>query len=375
MKNINDLLAEMLVNKASDLYLTYGHAPAFRIKGRVQSVDMEALDDEFLQASIDTLIPADKIPEFEDTMELNTALNWQDRARFRINAYRQQQHNALVIRRINTEIPSLDELKLPEVYQNLIMQARGLVLLVGATGSGKSTSMASMVDYRNANSSGHIITIEDPIEYLHHHKGCIISQRDVGIDTYSFGMALKNALRQQPDLIVIGEIRDAETMEHAINFSETGHLCLATLHANNANHAIERILSFFPEERRAQMRLSLANNLRGILGQRLVDNVRKERSLVSEIMLNEGLIRTLIIEEKLGEIKEIMANNRGNNANGNGGMQTFDQVLYDLVLSKDITEEVALKEADNIANLRLRISQSKPNNLGSTPFFAARRDF
>jgi twitching motility protein PilU len=274
---------------------------------------------------------------------------------------------------INTVIPTPEQLYLPKVYSDLVMMGRGLILVVGQTGSGKSTSLAAMIGHRNRHGTGHIITIEDPIEFVHQHHGCIISQRDVGIDTFSFGIALKNALRQRPDLVLIGEVRDRETMEHAINFSETGHLCLATLHANNANQAIERILSFFPEEKHPQIRLNLSLNLKAILSQRLILNLKGTRSLAAEVMLNNGLIKSLIEDGKIREIKEMM--HKGTDQ----GIRTFDQSIFELYSQGIISEEIALSEADNLANMKLNISQStmakkqeappqSPTVLPSAPF-------
>lgn len=348
---LDPLLQEMVERKGSDLYLTFGCPPSLRLTDRILPLTREPLTDDLIQSYLDEILSADQRDEFEGTLEYNTSVNWQDRARFRINVYQQQQHAGIVFRRINTEIPSIESLQLPEVYGNLIMQKRGLILVVGPTGSGKTTSLAAMIGHRNRNGTGHIITIEDPIEFVHQHDGCIVSQRDVGIDTFSFGIALKNALRQRPDVVLIGEIRDRETMEHAITFSETGHLCVATLHSNNANQAIERVLNFFPEEKHAQVRLNLSLNLKGILSQRLVLNKEGGRSLAVEVMLNTGLIKSLIEEGKIREIKELMERGRDE------GMQTFDQCLFGLFASGMITEEVATAEADNPANLRLNIRQ------------------
>ena len=261
--SMNSLLQAAVDKHASDIYLTYGAYPCLRLGDQMEPFPSGTLDDEMIQSLMEELLTEDELDEFETTLELNTSMTWGEKARFRINVYRQQKHNALVIRRIQTHIPTIEELNLPSAYSNLIMQKRGLVLVVGQTGCGKSTSLAAMIGHRNTNGFGHIITIEDPIEYVHNHKQCIVSQRDIGIDTYSFGMALKNALRQHPDVILIGEIRDREAMEHAINYAETGHLCIATLHANNASQSIERILNFFPEEKHAQIRMNLSINLKG----------------------------------------------------------------------------------------------------------------
>ena len=255
------------------------------------------------------------------------------------------------MRRIRTEIPSLESLSLPKIYNELIMEKRGLILVVGPTGSGKSTSLASMLEYRNTHGSGHIITIEDPVEFIHEHRGCIITQRDVGIDTYSFGIGLKNSLRQTPDVIVIGEVRDRETKEHAIVFAETGHLCLATLHANNASQAIERVINFFPEEKHKQILLNLSLNLKAILSQRLVPNKSGGRCIALEIMLNQGLIKSQIQEGRIKEIKELIERGRSS------GMQTFEQSLIELYQNGLITEEVALAESDNPASLSLAFKQ------------------
>lgn len=358
-KKADTLLQAAIEQKASDLYLTYGCPPCLRINDEISPLGDSLLSDDDLNSLLRQLVDEDKTGEFEATLEMNTAINWNDRARFRINAFKQQQHTAIVIRRIQTQIPTLESLSLPKVYSQLVMEKRGLVLVVGPTGSGKSTSLAAMIGYRNTFGHGHIITIEDPIEFVHSHQGCIISQRDVGIDTYSYGLALKNALRQCPDVMLIGEVRDRETMEHAVNFSETGHLVLATLHANNASQAIERIVNFFPEEKHSQLLLNLALNLRGILSQRLVRKIKGGRCVAAEVMLNQGLIRNLIEEGKPKEIKEIMEKSRGL------GMQTFEQALLDMYQAGTISEEVAIQEADNQANLKLQIRHVKINQAGN----------
>lgn len=359
-KKADTLLQSAIEAKASDIYLTYGCPPCLRINDEISPLGDTLLSDEDLNSLLRQLVAEDKTDEFESTLEMNTAINWNDRARFRINAFKQQQHTAIVIRRIQTHIPTLDSLSLPKAYSELVMEKRGLVLVVGPTGSGKSTSLAAMIGYRNTFGHGHIITIEDPIEFVHSHQGCIISQRDVGIDTYSYGLALKNALRQCPDVMLIGEVRDRETMEHAINFAETGHLVLATLHANNSSQAIERIINFFPEEKRQQLLLNLSLNIRGILSQRLVRKIKGGRAVASEVMLNQGLIRTLIEEGKPKEIKEIMEKSRSL------GMQTFEQALLDMYRSGIISEEVAIHEADNPSNLKLQIRHVKIDMAGSS---------
>lgn len=350
--HIDQLFEEMINNKASDLYLTHGCAPSIRLADRILTFSIDPLSEADLDAYLEMILTEDQIDEFETTLEYNTAINWHDKARFRINVFKQQQKKAIVIRQIVTQIPTLEELELPPMYGDLIMQPRGLILVVGPTGSGKSTSLAAMIGHRNINGSGHIITIEDPIEFVHTHNSCIISQRDVGIDTYSYGMALKNALRQRPDVVLIGEVRDRETMEHAVNFAETGHLCLATLHANNANQAIERVLNFFPEEKHNQVLLNLSLNLRAVLSQRLVTDIRGNRVLAKEVMLNQGLIKNLIEEGKIKELKEMIE--KGSDQ----GMMSFDQSLFQLYSEGKISQDVAVAEADNPANLRLMIKQN-----------------
>jgi twitching motility protein PilU len=355
---IGPFLDEMIRYNASDLYLTYGCPPSLRLSDSIAPLGTEPLSEENLEALLNDLLDEEQQDEFESTNELNASIGWRDHTRFRFNAYRQQKKPALVIRKINTIIPTPKSLGLPDVYSELVMLPRGLILVVGQTGSGKSTSLAAMIGHRNTYGTGHIITIEDPIEFVHNHNGCIISQRDVGIDTFSYGIALKNALRQRPDVLLIGEIRDRETMEHAINFSETGHLCLATLHANNANQAIERILSFFPEEKRAQVRLNLSLNLRAILSQRLLLGHDSKRHLASEVMINVGLIKSLIEEGKIREIKEMMLRN------STDGMRTFDQSIFELYTDGHISMDVAIGEADNAANMKLNISQYQGANRG-----------
>lgn len=353
LPSMAEFFAIMAQRKASDLYLTYHSPAALRIGDTITPVSNRSLTDEDLEYYLTQLLTPMQRDEFDSTMELNTGLQWEGGARFRINVYRQQSHSAIVIRRIQMEIPTLASLGLPPLYGDMVMHKRGLVLLVGQTGSGKTTSLAAMVGYRNQFGNGHIITVEDPIEFIHTHHNCIISQRDVGLDTYSYALALKNALRQRPDMIVIGEVRDREVMEQAIHFAETGHLCIATLHANNASQAIERILNFFPEERHHQVLLNLALNLRGVMAQRLVNRVDGNRALAVETMVNTGLIRQLIEEGKIRQIREMIE--RGTNEQ----MQTFDQHLYQMVQEEIISEEVAFAEADNVSNLRLLINNKK----------------
>jgi twitching motility protein PilU len=351
MHTANQLLQDFIDKDATDLYLTVDAPATFRFGNRIEPASKDKWTEEQVRQFLREIVSSEILEEFDSTLEYNTAINWQDKARFRVNMFRQRQHTGAVLRRIKTEIPSIESLNLAKVYADLIMEKRGLILVVGPTGSGKSTSLAAMLEYRNINGSGHIVTIEDPVEFILEHKNCIITQRDVGIDTYSFGIGLKNALRQTPDVIVIGEIRDKETMEHAIVFAETGHLCLATLHANNANQAVERIINFFPEEKHNQVLLNLSLNLKAILSQRLLPNIQGTRSIALEIMLNQGLIKALIQEGRIKELKEIMEKSR------DVGMQSFDQTLVDLYAQGIITEEVALAESDNPANLRLAIKQ------------------
>lgn len=357
---ISELLDAMIREQASDLYLTVDAPPSLRVEEHIVKIGALALNDEIIDTYLNELISADQRDEFDTTLEYNTAIEWHDSARFRINVFRQQQHNGIVIRRIATTIPTIEQLGLPAVYGDLIMQKRGLVLVVGPTGSGKTTSLAAMIGHRNRMGHGHIITIEDPIEFVHTHANCIVTQRDVGIDTYSYGMALKNALRQRPDVIVIGEVRDRETLEHAISFAETGHLCVATLHANNANQTLERILNFFPEEKHAQVLANLSLNLRGIVSQRLVARSEgNRRALALEIMLNNGLIKQLIEEGKVRQIKEMIE--RGQTE----GMYSMDQSLLMLCKEGVISQEVAVAESDNAPNMRLALRQQQGTDDGN----------
>lgn len=351
--HINALLQDMLDRQASDLYLTVNAPPSMRVGDEIFPVVEGKLADDDLLRLIGQLLQPEQIDEYQSTLEFNTAFNWQDKARFRVNVFRQQAHDGVVIRRISMEIPQISELALPPIYGDLALMKRGLILVAGPTGSGKTTSLAAMVGHRNLNGEGHILTVEDPIEFVHRHGRCIVTQRDVGLDTYSYAIALKNALRQRPDMVVIGEVRDREVMEQAIYFAETSHLCLATIHANNSSQAIERVLNFFPEERHSQILLNLALNLRAILSQRLVLNVKGTRSLALEILLNNGYIRQLIEEGKVRQIRDMIE--KGSSE----GMRSFDQSLLELYRQRLITEEVALNEADSVANLRLLISSDK----------------
>ncbi len=368
MPSMDAYIDHFVTHNGSDMYLTVGTPPYVRSgNDSLSPIESAPLTEADVRDLLSQLLPAAVIEEFDSVLEFNSALEWKGKVRLRINLFRQRQTTGIVIRRIRPEIPTIQELNLPESYANLSLEKRGLVLLVGPTGSGKSTSMAAMVDWRNERSHGHIVTIEDPIEFIHDHKGCIVSQRDVGIDTYSFGIALKNVLRQRPDVVVIGEIRDRENMEHALMFSETGHLCIATLHAGNSVQALERIMNFFPEEKRHQVALSLSLNLKGLLCQRLIRNKDEGRSLALEIMLNQGVIKNLIREGKLRDVSEHIA--RGKDM----GMMSFDQSLFALVQAGLIDEDAAVAESDNPANLKLQFTQASMGKRVATPLPLAGR--
>ena len=349
-KFINDLLQLMVNRKGSDLFLTAEFPPAIKVDGAVARVSPQPLSPNHTMALARSIMSDRQMAEFERTKECNFAISPAGIGRFRVNAFIQQGRVGMVLRTIPADIPTIDQLGLPQVLKDVAMTKRGLCMFVGATGSGKSTSLAAMVDWRNQNSFGHIITVEDPIEFVHPHKNCIITQREVGLDTDSWEAALKNTLRQAPDVILMGEIRDRETMEHAIVFSETGHLCMATLHANSANQALDRIVNFFPEERREQLLLDLSLNLRGMISQRLMPRQgTKGRIAALEVLLNTPLVSDLIAKGDVVEIKEIMQKSR------ELGMQTFDQALFDLFEAGSITYEDALRNADSVNNLRLQI--------------------
>ena len=345
-----DYLKYMVVKDASDLYLTMGAPPMARIQGVMMPVESTQLSSDRLRDIAFNLMDDEKRRAFQQNPEMNLALSESGIGRFRVNIFMQRSHVGMVIRAIKTEIPAWEGLGLPPILTKLVMQKRGLVLFVGGTGSGKSTSLASLIDFRNSNSAGHIITIEDPIEFVHRHKKSILNQREVGIDTVSYPEALKNTLRQAPDVILIGEIRARETMEHAIAFAETGHLCLSTLHANNANQALDRIINFFPEEKRNQLLMDLSLNIRGIVSQRLIPTVDGKRAVAVEVLLGTPMICDLILKGEVHKIKEIMEKSQ------NIGMQTFDSDLYRLYKAGRITLEEALRNADSQNNLRLRIS-------------------
>lgn len=350
IKFMHDLLRLMLSKKASDLFITAGYPPAFKIDGKMTPVSQQQLSPQHTAELARAIMNDKQAAEFAASKECNFAIHPHGIGRFRVNAFVQQQRTGLVIRTITTQIPKFDDLGLPPVLKEVVMSKRGLVIFVGGTGSGKSTSLAALIGHRNQNSYGHIITIEDPVEYVHEHINCVVTQREVGVDTASWEAALKNTLRQAPDLILIGEIRDRETMEHAIAFAETGHLCMGTLHANSANQALDRIINFFPEERRAQLLMDLSLNLRALIAQRLIPKKEgKGRVAAIEVMLNSPLISDLIFKGEVHEIKEIMKKSR------ELGMQTFDTALFELYEAGHISYEDALRNADSMNELRLQI--------------------
>ena len=349
-KFINDLLRLMISRNGSDLFLTADFPPAIKVDGKVTKVSPQPLTGQHTMALCRSIMNDKQAAEFERTKECNFAISPQGIGRFRCNAFVQQGNVGLVIRVIPQALPSIDGLGLPQILKDVAMSKRGLVIFVGATGSGKSTSMAAMIDHRNENSYGHIITVEDPVEFVHPHKNCIVTQREIGLDTDGWGLALKNMMRQAPDVILMGEIRDRETMDHAVAFAETGHLCMATLHANSANQALDRIINFFPEERRAQLLMDLSLNLKALVSQRLLPRQEgKGRIAAVEIMLNSPLIADLIFKGEVVEIKELMKRSR------ELGMQTFDQSLFDLYEGNLVTYEDALRNADSLNDLRLQI--------------------
>lgn len=349
-KFMHDLLRLMISKNGSDLFITTDFPPAFKIDGKVTPVSNQLLSATHTLELARAIMSDKQAAEFEARKECNFAISPSGLGRFRVSAFVQQAKVGMVIRTITTQIPTIEELGLPQQLKEIVMTKRGLVIMVGATGSGKSTTLAAMVGYRNENSHGHIITIEDPVEYIHPHRNCIVTQRDIGLDTEDWEVALKNTLRQAPDVIQIGEIRSRETMDHAIAFAETGHLCLATLHANSSNQALDRIINFFPEERRQQLLMDLSLNLKGMISQRLIPlRDTKGRCVAIEIMLNSPLISDLIFKGEVHEIKEIMKKSR------ELGMQTFDQALFDLYEEDKISYENALRNADSVNDLRLAI--------------------
>ena len=366
LKFMYDLLRLMIAKRGSDLFITAGFPPAIKVDGRITPQSNQSLTPQHTAELARAIMNDRQASEFESTKECNFAISPAGIGRFRVNTFVQQGKIGCVLRTINAKIPTLDELNLPPVLKDIAMTKRGLVIFVGGTGTGKTTSLAALVDWRNANSYGHIITIEDPIEYVHDHKNCVVTQREVGLDTHDWAIALKNTLRQAPDVILMGEIRDRETMEYAIQFAETGHLCLATLHANSANQAIDRIINFFPENKREQLLMDLSLNLRSMISQRLIPlKEGKGRVAAIEIMLNSPLIADLIFKGNIGEIKEVMKRST------ELGMQTFDQALFKLFDDGRISYEDALRNADSVNDLRLQIKlnskEAKDRNLGVTP--------
>ena len=347
--SLSKYLQVLAKHDGSDLYMSTGAKPSAKFQGTLKPLSKEAMKPGQVEKLLYDMLDAEQKAEFEEELELNIAITVPGGGRFRINAFRQRTEVSIVARNIVAEIPNFDKLGLPEVLKDVIGAKRGLILFVGGTGSGKSTSLASLIDHRNTHSTGHIITIEDPIEYVHPHKGCIINQREVGADTKSFHAALKNTLRQAPDVILIGEIRDRETMEHALAFAETGHLAISTLHANNANQAIDRIVNFFPEERRPQLLQDLGLNMQAIISQRLVPTVDNKRVAAVEVLLGNKTIAELITKGDTSGIKEIMTKSE------NMGMHTFDAALFKLHPAGRISLDEAVKNADSANNLRLRI--------------------
>lgn len=345
----HSLLKQLVDGDGSDLYLATGAPPSAKFSGELTTLGERMYARGEVAEIASSLMNKEQREEFESTLEMNLAVTLDGIGRFRLNMFKQRGEVSLVARNIQTEIPNFDDLRLPEILKDVITAKNGLVLFVGGTGSGKSTSLAALIDHRNSARGGHIITIEDPIEYVHTHKKCIVNQREVGVDTLSFHDALKNTLRQAPDVILIGEIRDRETMEHALAFAETGHLAISTLHANNANQALDRIINFFPEERRAQLLQDLGNNLRAFVSQRLVRTVDSKRCAAIEIMLGSHTIKQMIKNGQMSDIKETMQKSE------NMGMKTFDSALFDLVAAGRISPEEAIKNADSANNLRLRL--------------------
>lgn len=362
IKYMHDLLRMMVQKNGSDLFITAGAVPSMKVDGAMTPLSNQSLSPQHTQVLVGSIMNDKQRAEFDETQECNFAISLPGVSRFRVNAFTQRGSVGIVLRVIRSEIPKLDDLNLPSVLKDISMTKRGLVIFVGATGSGKSTSLAAMVGYRNENSHGHIITIEDPIEFVHNHKNCIVTQREVGVDTDNYEIALKNTLRQAPDVILIGEIRDRETMDHAIAFAETGHLCLSTLHANSTNQALDRIINFFPEDRRQQLLMDLSLNLKSLISQRLIPTASGDGRIAAiEIMINSPLMSDLIFKGQVHDIKELVA--KSNEL----GMQTFDQALFDLYENGQIKYEDALRNADSVNDLRLRIKlegkESKDSDL------------
>lgn len=360
--DIGYFLKLMTEKNASDMFLTTGAPVNIKVEGKLYPLGNTGLPAGMVKKIAYSLMDEGQVPAFERDLELNMAIAVKDAGRFRINVFKQRGEVGMVIRAIKSEIPTVDQLKLPQVLKDLVMEARGLILVVGSTGSGKSTSLAAMIDHRNSSSSGHILTIEDPIEFLHRHKKSIVNQREVGLDTHAFANALKNAMREAPDVILIGEILDATTMESAIAFAETGHLCLATLHSNNADQTLERILNFFPESAHKNVLMNLALNLKAVISQRLVTGVDGKRLPAVEILINTPLIRDMVRRGQVHEIKDAMERSLEE------GMQTFDQSLYRLYKEGKIELEEALRKADSRDGLSLKIRLSDGGSEEHDPY-------
>jgi len=361
--DLTHFLKTMRENNGSDMYLSTGAPINVKTEGVLESMSSTGLPPGIVEKIAYSLMDERQIKEFEDTMECNLAVSIKGVGRYRVNVFRQRGEVSMVIRTIKSTIPKLDELNMPPHLYDLIMEKRGLILVVGATGSGKSTTMASMIDYRNSSTTGHILTVEDPIEYVHKHKMSVVNQREIGIDTLGYAPALKNALREAPDLILIGEINDAETMEAAVSFAETGHLCMATLHANNSDQAMERVLNFFPSDMHNNVLMNLALNLRAVISQRLVIDVNGKRRPACEVLMNTPQIREMIRRGEISELKMAMEKSLED------GMQTFDQALYDMYKDGIITLEEALSNADSAQGLEVRINLSSDDDTGSDDYF------
>ncbi len=357
---MHDLLRNMLQKGGSDLFITVGAPPSMKLDGKMTPITNQPLTASHAQVLVRSIMNDRQIREYEETQECNFAISLPNISRFRVNAFMQRNSSGMVLRVINSEIPGIEELRLPDIIKEISMTKNGLVIFVGGTGCGKSTSLAAMLGYRNEHSQGHIVTIEDPIEFVHKHRNCIVTQREVGVDTETFEIALKNTLRQAPDVILIGEIRDRETMEYAVSFAETGHLCLATLHANSTNQALDRIINFFPEERRAQLLMDLSLNLKAIVSQRLLPIKESEgRVPAIEILINSPLMADLIFKGDVPKMKALIAKSR------ELGMQTFDQHLFDLIEEDLITVEDGLRNADSVNDLRLRLKLEGKKSKGT----------
>lgn len=347
---VHKLLGTMLEKNASDLYITADAAPSVKVDNEMVPLTNQPLNEQSARMLVRAIMNDRQLRQFEEEMECNFSISLPGKARFRVNAFTQRGCSGMVLRHIPSHIPGLKDLGLPPVLRDIAMTKRGLVIMVGATGSGKSTTLASMVDYRNTHSKGHIVTIEDPIEFVHQHKGCLITQREIGVDTVSYEIAMKNTLRQAPDVILLGEIRDRESMDYAIAYAETGHLCLSTLHANSSNQAVDRIINFFPEERRSQLLMDLSLNLKAVVSQRLVRKAKGDGRLPAvEVVINTPLMADLILKGDVPGMKVLTSKSREH------GMRTFDQALFDLIEARQITVHEALRHADSQNDLRLRL--------------------